>query len=72
MNERGKIMKKFVLYALFELMMVNCIAFLAVGAYLGSGRGGRSCQRAPTVSRTNARLVGGRQWLPCCPDTTKT
>jgi hypothetical protein len=28
-------MKKFVLYALFELMMVNCIAFLAVGAYLG-------------------------------------
>ena len=28
-------MKKFVLYALFELMMVNCIAFFALGAYLG-------------------------------------
>jgi hypothetical protein len=28
-------MRKFVLFALFELMIVNCIAFLAAGAYLG-------------------------------------
>jgi hypothetical protein len=35
LNEGRQIMKKFALYALFELMMVNCIAFLAVGAYLG-------------------------------------
>ena len=28
-------MRKFVLFALFELMIVNCIAFLATGAYLG-------------------------------------
>ena len=30
-----KIMRKFVLFALFELTMVNCGAFLAIGAYLG-------------------------------------
>jgi hypothetical protein len=64
-ERRTSIMRKFVLFALFELMMVNCIAFFAIGAYLGGYAllGKISDGHAYLGSRGHLTEVGGDVFL---------